>query len=152
MRFKIGRDTTMAENRSFFRRKKRTLIVLGVILVIALIILFNLRTQREKTVKVTIEKVKASDLTSIISASGEIKPKKNVNISAHVPGRIIKIGIKEGDVVKAGGFPAEARRHSIRSHRRGKPGRHPVQQSPAHPGGGPAPEGQERLRSAEEAL
>jgi HlyD family secretion protein len=104
MRVKIGRDMTMAENRSFFRRKKRTLIVLGVVLVIALIILFNLRTQREKTVKVTIEKVKASDLTSIISASGEIKPKKNVNISAHVPGRIIKIGIKEGDVVKQGDF------------------------------------------------
>jgi len=94
----------MAENRSFFRRKKRTLIVLGIVLVIALIIIFNLRTQREKTVKVTIEKVKASDLTSIISASGEIKPKKNVNISAHVPGRIIKIGVKEGDVVKAGDF------------------------------------------------
>ena len=104
MRVKIGRDTTMAENRSFFRRKKRTLIVLGIVLVIALIIIFNLRTQREKTVKVTIEKVKASDLTSIISASGEIKPKKNVNISAHVPGRIIKIGVKEGDVVKAGDF------------------------------------------------
>jgi HlyD family secretion protein len=94
----------MAENRSFFRRKKRTLIVLGIVLVIALIIIFNLRTQREKTVKVNIEKVKASDLTSIISASGEIKPKKNVNISAHVPGRIIKIGVKEGDVVKEGDF------------------------------------------------
>jgi HlyD family secretion protein len=104
MQVKIGRDTTMAEKKSFFRRKKRTLIVLGVVLVIALIILFNLRAQREKTIRVTIEKVKASDLTSIISASGEIKPKKNVNISAHVPGRIIKIGVKEGDVVKEGDF------------------------------------------------
>jgi HlyD family secretion protein len=118
----------MAENRGFFRRKKRTLIVLGVVLVIALIILFNLRTRREKTVKVTIEKVKTSDLVSIVSASGEIKPKKNVNISAHVPGRIIKIGVKEGDVVKAGDFllkldatqyeaVAEGNRAAIRSNR-----------------------------------
>jgi len=128
MRVKIGRDTTMAEKRSFFQRKKRTLIVLGVILIIALIILFNLRTQREKTVKVTLEKVKATDLTSIITASGEIKPKKNVNISAHVPGRIIKIGVKEGDMVKQGDFllkldatqyeaNAEGNRAAIRSNK-----------------------------------
>ncbi len=50
------------------------------------------------------EKVKKQDLTAIISASGEIKPKKNINISAQVPGRIIKIGIVEGQEVKAGDF------------------------------------------------
>ena len=50
------------------------------------------------------EKVQKHDLTSVISASGEVKPKKNVNISAHVPGRILKIGVKEGDVVKEGDF------------------------------------------------
>ena len=94
----------MAENRSFWRRRRRTLIVLGVILVIFLIIVFNLRSQREKTVKVTTAKVGRTDLTSIISASGEIKPKKNVEISALVPGRIIKIGVKEGDIVKGGDF------------------------------------------------
>ncbi len=116
----------MAENRSFWRRRKRTLIVLGIILVIALIIVFNLRSQREKTVKVTIAKVAATDLTSIISASGEVKPKKNVEISALVPGRIIKIGVEEGDIVKAGDFllkldstqyeaVAEGNRASIRS-------------------------------------
>jgi HlyD family secretion protein len=51
-----------------------------------------------------VEKIKTQDLTSIISASGEIRPKKNVNISAHIPGRIIKIGVEEGDVVKEGDF------------------------------------------------
>jgi HlyD family secretion protein len=116
----------MAENRSFWRRRKRTLIVLGVILVIALIVVFNLRAQREKTVRVTVAKVGTTDLTSIISASGEVKPKKNVEISALVPGRIIKIGIEEGDIVKAGDFllkldstqyeaVAEGNRASIRS-------------------------------------
>jgi HlyD family secretion protein len=44
------------------------------------------------------------DLTSIVSASGEVKPKKNINISAQVPGRIIKIGVVEGQEVKAGDF------------------------------------------------
>jgi len=64
----------------------------------------NLRSHREKAIKVTVEKVKRYDLTSIISASGEVKPKKNVNISANVPGRIVKIGVKEGQEVKAGDF------------------------------------------------
>jgi HlyD family secretion protein len=94
----------MAEKKGFFKRRKKAVLVSAAVIVIALIILFNLRAQREKTVRVTVEKVKTTDLTSVISASGEVKPKKNVNISAHVPGRIIKIGVKEGDEVKAGDF------------------------------------------------
>jgi HlyD family secretion protein len=94
----------MAAQKSFFRRKKRTLLVLGIVLVIGVIILLNLQSQREKTVKVTVEKVKRQDLTSLVSASGEVKPKKNVEISAQVPGRIIKIGVVEGQEVKAGDF------------------------------------------------
>jgi len=84
--------------------KKKIIIVAAVILIIALIVILNLASNREKSVKVTIEKVKKTDLTSVISATGEIKPKKNVNISALIPGRIVKIGVEEGDEVKAGDF------------------------------------------------
>ena len=94
----------MNEKRSFFQRRKKFIIVSAVITVIALIIFFNLRSKREKTTKVTVEKVKKHDLTSIVSASGEVKPKKNVNVSAQIPGRIIKIGVKEGQRVKEGDF------------------------------------------------
>ncbi len=94
----------MAEKMSFVKKKKRLLIVLAVVLLIAVIVLVNLRAQREKSVKVTLETVKEQDLTSIISASGEVKPKKNVNISAQVPGRIIKIGVEEGQEIKPGDF------------------------------------------------
>ncbi len=86
------------------KNTKRLLIFWVVILIIGLIIVLNLSSQREKSIKVTAEKVKRHDLTAVISASGEIKPKKNVNISAHVPGRIVKIGVKEGQEVKAGDF------------------------------------------------
>jgi HlyD family secretion protein len=84
--------------------KKKVIIILAVVLVIALIVILNLSSHREKSVKVTMEKVKRTDLTSTISASGEIKPKKSVNISALILGRIVKIGVKEGDEVKAGDF------------------------------------------------
>ncbi len=94
----------MSEKVSFLRRRKKLLIVLAVVLGIGAIVVANLQSRREKSVKVTIDKVKKQDLTSIISASGEVKPKKNINISAQVPGRIIKIGVEEGQEVKAGDF------------------------------------------------
>jgi len=84
--------------------RKKMIIIFSVIIILALIVFFNLQAQREKEIKVTVEKVKMQDLTSTISASGEVKPKKNVNISAQVPGRIIKIGVEEGQIVKAGDF------------------------------------------------
>ena len=94
----------MSEKVSFFKRRKKLLIVLAVVLGIGAIVVANLQSRREKSVKVTVDKVKKQDLTSIISASGEVKPKKNINISAQVPGRIIKIGVEEGQEVKAGDF------------------------------------------------
>lgn len=94
----------MSEKKSFFKRRKKTIIIFGVILFIAILIIFNLQSQREKSLKVTVEKVKKENLTSKISASGEIKPKKNVNISAHVAGRIIKIGVEEGQRVNVDDF------------------------------------------------
>jgi HlyD family secretion protein len=94
----------MSEKASFFKRRKKLLIVLTVLVAVGAIVIANLQSHREKTVKVTIDKVKKQDLTAIISASGEIKPKKNINISAQVPGRIIKIGIVEGQEVKTGDF------------------------------------------------
>ncbi|MFQ6110354.1 MAG: efflux RND transporter periplasmic adaptor subunit [Candidatus Aminicenantales bacterium] len=86
------------------KRRKKIIIFSAVIILIGIIIFFNLRAQREKAVKVTVEKVKRQNLTSIVSASGEVKPKKNINISAHIPGRIVKIGVEEGERVKAGDF------------------------------------------------
>ncbi|MGB2765420.1 MAG: efflux RND transporter periplasmic adaptor subunit [Candidatus Aminicenantaceae bacterium] len=94
----------MNEKRSFFKRRKKPIIIFAVIFLIGIIIIFNLQSQREKSIKVTVEKVEKHDLISKISASGEVKPKKNVNISAHIPGRIVKIGVEEGQLVKAGDF------------------------------------------------
>lgn len=90
--------------RSRRMKKRRIILITTFLTIIVIIILLNFRSQRERAVKVTVEKVAAKDLTSIVSASGEVKPKKNINLSAHVPGRIVKIGVKEGDMVKAGDF------------------------------------------------
>ncbi len=94
----------MNEKTGFFKKRKKRILIFAGITLIAVIVILNLRSQREKSIKVTVEKVKTHDLTSKISASGEIKPKKSVNISAHIPGRIDKIGVEEGQVVKKGNF------------------------------------------------
>jgi HlyD family secretion protein len=85
-------------------RKKKVIVISAVLVLIAFVVAMNLRSRREKSVRVTVEKAARHDLTSLVSASGEVKPKKNINISAHVPGRIVKIGVLEGQEVKAGDF------------------------------------------------
>jgi len=85
-------------------RKKRVIIIASILVLAAVVAVISLRSRREKSTRVTTQKAARHDLTSIISASGEVKPKKNINISAHVPGRIIKIGVIEGQEVKAGDF------------------------------------------------
>lgn len=89
----------MNTNKSFLQRRKKPLLIVGVLTIITVIIIFNMQSQREKALNVTVEKVKRVNLTSTISASGEVKPKKSVNISAHIPGRIEKIGVIEGQRV-----------------------------------------------------
>ncbi len=47
-------------------------------------------------------KVVKIDLTQSVSANGEIKPKKSVNISSNAMGRIVSMPVHEGDKVKEG--------------------------------------------------
>ncbi|MBE0461135.1 MAG: efflux RND transporter periplasmic adaptor subunit [Candidatus Aminicenantes bacterium] len=94
----------MIEKKKQLKKRKKIILISAIAIFIIIIVFFNLKAQREKAIKVTVEKVKKQDLTSIISASGEVKPKKNVNISAHIPGRIVKIGVEEGQQVEAGDF------------------------------------------------
>jgi HlyD family secretion protein len=94
----------MAENTGFFRQRKKAILFFLVVAVIAVIIIFNLQSQREKSIRVSVEKVKRQNLTSVISASGEVKPKKNVNISSQIAGRIVMLGVEEGQQVKSGDF------------------------------------------------
>jgi len=94
----------MKTKNGFFGKHKKLLLMFGVVIVIAVIVIFNSMAQREKALKVTMERVEKQNLTSLISASGEVKPKKSVNISAHIPGRIIKIGVVEGQRVNRDDF------------------------------------------------
>jgi HlyD family secretion protein len=59
------------------------------------------RDQRNR-VTVQTQRVARRDLVSTVSASGEVKPKRYVDVSSDVPGRIMRLLVREGDTVQAG--------------------------------------------------
>src|SRR5690349_17179448 len=68
---------------------------------------FALYESRKGIVTVQTDKVQRQDLASVVSASGEIKPKTYVNIGANAFGKIVKLYVKEGDRVKKGQMLAQ---------------------------------------------
>src|SRR5438309_8673119 len=68
---------------------------------------FALYQSRKGIVTVQTDKVQRQDLASVVSASGEIKPKTYVNIGANAFGKIVKLYVKEGDRVKKGQMLAQ---------------------------------------------
>ena len=63
------------------------------------------------------------DLASVVSASGEIKPKTYVNIGANAFGKIIKLYVKEGDRVKTGQLLAQLENVQSEADVSARPGR-----------------------------
>ena len=81
---------------------RKKILIAVVLAVIALIVLMNVKSKNGKSLEITTETVQKRDLVEKVSASGEIKPKKNINISTDVAGKILKILVQEGDIVKTG--------------------------------------------------
>ncbi len=83
-------------------KRTRIFLAIGVVLILAVIVGFSVARDSRSKVAVQTQKVARRDLVSIVSASGEVKPKRYVNIGANVSGRIIHLTVKEGDVVRKG--------------------------------------------------
>jgi len=86
---------------------KKVLIGVGATLVLVIIVAVTVYQSRKNLVTVQTGKVQKQNLTSVVSASGEIKPKTYVNIGANAFGKIIKLHVKEGDRVKKGQLLAQ---------------------------------------------
>ncbi|MEQ1692376.1 MAG: efflux RND transporter periplasmic adaptor subunit, partial [Gemmatimonas sp.] len=55
-------------------------------------------------VEVRTEAVETRDLAASVTASGQIQPQTKVDVSADVTGKIVRLSVKEGDMVKKGQF------------------------------------------------
>ncbi len=79
-------------------------IAIGVVVVVIVLVLINLKAKGGKELAVQAEEVTRMDLEMIISASGSIKPKRQIDISASSIGKVTRVAVKEGDYVEQGQF------------------------------------------------
>jgi len=86
---------------------KKVLIGIGATLLLGIIVAVTVYQSRKNLVTVQTGRAQKQSLSSVVSASGEIKPKTYVNIGANAFGRIIKLEVKEGDRVKRGQLLAQ---------------------------------------------
>jgi HlyD family secretion protein len=81
--------------------KKILLIVLAVVVATGLVA-FMVYKQQSGYTKVLTAKILRQDLATVVSGTGQIKPKTYVNLGATAMGRITHLYVKEGDHVKKG--------------------------------------------------
>ena len=83
-------------------KKKKIVIAIIAVVVLAAIAFANMQFRRETGVTVTAEKIERRDLERIVSASGKISAKQTVNISAETTGKVVTLTVAEGETVKKG--------------------------------------------------
>jgi HlyD family secretion protein len=89
------------------RAWKKIAIGAGIAILLAIIVAFTVHQSSRNVTTVQTGKVQRQDLATVVSASGEIKPKTYVNIGANAYGKITHLYVKEGDRVKKGQLLAQ---------------------------------------------
>ena len=85
------------------KRMKLTVAVAAVA-VLGGVAAFSASKRGEKPAEVKIEAVERRDLVASVTASGQIIPTTKVDVSADVTGRIVRLAVKEGQMVTKGQF------------------------------------------------
>jgi len=81
---------------------KKILLIVGAVIVTAGLVGFMVYKQQSGYTKVLTAKLVKQDLATVVSGTGQIKPKTYANLGATSMGRITHLFVKEGDHVKKG--------------------------------------------------
>lgn len=81
---------------------KKIIIIIAIVLAVAGIVALTVARAQSGYTKVVTGKVVRGNLVSVVSGTGQIKPKTYVNVGATAFGRITRLYVKEGDHVKKG--------------------------------------------------
>ena len=76
----------------------------GVILVLAATGGLTAAKRGNKAVEVRTEAVQARDLVASVTASGQVRPQTKVDLSSDITGKIVRLAVKEGQMVTKGQF------------------------------------------------
>jgi HlyD family secretion protein len=74
------------------------------VLAIGLIVGLAAMKKGNKSVEVRIEPVEKRDLVASVTASGQVRPQTKVDVASDVAGKIMRLSVKEGQMVKRGDF------------------------------------------------
>jgi HlyD family secretion protein len=83
-------------------KKKKTWIILAVLLLVILIIWAVIKGKSSSGLPVSVEVAELGDIIETVSANGKIQPAQDVIISPYISGEVVELYVKEGDEVSAG--------------------------------------------------
>ena len=83
-------------------KKWKIIVPIVVLLLIAAAVFASVKYSQRGVVTVQTGKVMREDLASVVTASGEVKPRNYINIGAEYQGQLTDILVKEGDHVRKG--------------------------------------------------
>ena len=81
---------------------KKILLIILAVLVAGGLVAFMVVKQQSGYTKVLTATIAREDLSTVVSGTGQIKPKTYVNLGATAMGRVTSLAVKEGDRVKKG--------------------------------------------------
>ena len=86
------------------KRKWKIIILVSLLIAVGISVFASIKYSQRGIVTVQTGRVVRQDLTSLVTASGEIKPRNYINIGSNAmsPARIVDILVREGDRVKRG--------------------------------------------------
>jgi HlyD family secretion protein len=84
-------------------RKKKIVISVAAVAVVAIVVIISIAAGRKDEPEVTVVKIETRpELRSTVTASGEVRPVKFINLTSEVAGRIEEIYVNPGDHVNQG--------------------------------------------------
>lgn len=87
------------------KRRRNIIIILGAVVVLVAAMLYaNLGIERKDRVEVSVDEVERGTIVAKVSGPGKVSARTTVQISSSLLGRIVKLGVDEGDVVGQGEF------------------------------------------------
>jgi HlyD family secretion protein len=84
------------------KTKTKVFIGIGIFALAALIVFANIKLAQKSTTKVEAQKVLERELRALVSASGKIRAKTSVDISANTTGKVVDLAVDEGNRVQKG--------------------------------------------------
>ena len=79
----------------------------AVIIAVAAFMAVTAAKRNNKGTEVRIESVQKRDLVASVTASGQVQPQTKVDVAADISGRIVRLAVKEGQMVSKGQFLLE---------------------------------------------